>query len=153
MNTLQVILGNNTNNLFEHSLKMLKGQFFDVTKQNIIIVPDKLSLITEQKIFEILNIDVYFNIAVMGISQFTSKIIKENYLNLQSCTALESKLLTLKAIQNVCENFKCFSKKYTLGFVDEIYAKIEQIKSSNINIDDLSSPECAISMGQHQQSV
>lgn len=109
----------------------------DISFNNIIVVPDKLTLYLEQKIFEVLNIPVYFNITVMGISKLANEIILENNINFAQCTEIEAKLLTLIAIQNSCKNFKCFSKKYTLGFVDEIYAKIEQIKSSNANIEDL----------------
>ena len=137
MNKLDLLVGNDFNNLFNLSIKHIGNFLNDITKQNIVIVPDRLSLLTEQKIFEILNIDVYFNISVMGISKFVNNIIKSNGLNFIECTQNQSKLLTLKAIQNVKENFKCFTKNYTLGLADELYSKIQQIKSSNANIDDL----------------
>lgn len=137
MNSLQILLGNSTEKLFEYSIKSI-AQFKDnLSFDNIIIVPDKLSLYAEQSIFNALNIDVYFNIYVMGISKFASMIIEQNNLESSQCTALESKLFVLKAVQNVCKDFKCFSKKYTLGFIDEIFAKIEQIKSSNCDINEL----------------
>ena len=120
MNKLKILIANRTGGLFEYSLSSIKPFIDDISKENIIIVPDKLSLITEQTIFSALNIDAYFNISVMGISKFAFKIIKENNLQFLECTAIESKLIVLNAIQNVKENFKCFSKNYTLGFVDEI---------------------------------
>ncbi|MBE7074759.1 MAG: hypothetical protein E7376_02115 [Clostridiales bacterium] len=137
MNKLKILIANRTGGLFEYSISSIKPFVDDISKENIIIVPDKLSLLTEQTIFSALNIDAYFNISVMGISKFANKIIKENNLQFLECTAIESKLIVLNAIQNVKEGFKCFSKNYTLGFVDEIYAKIEQIKSSNAKIEDL----------------
>ena len=137
MNKLSAIIGNNTQNVFDEVIKTLKGRYSDLSKENIIIVPDRLSLLAEQKIFELLGIEVYFNISVMGISKFATKIINENNLNYIECSAIQAKLLCLRAIQNVRHNFKCFSTNYTLGFVDEIYAKIEQIKSSNVDINDL----------------
>lgn len=137
MNKLKIIIGNNTENLFSHSIKSIENFKDDMSYKNIIIVPDKLSLYAEQSIFDDLNIQVYFNLYVMGISKFASLVIKENNLQMAQCTELESKLLVLKAILNVKDQFKCFSKNCTLGFVDEIYAKIEQIKSSNCNICDL----------------
>lgn len=137
MGFLKVLYSNNTVNLFKYTLKNLKGYISDISKENIIIVPDRLSLATEQELFDALGIDVYYNISVMGITKFAHKIVADNNLNFLQCSALECKLLTLKAIQNVSKDFKCFSKKYTLGFVDEVYAKIEQIKSSNVNIEDL----------------
>lgn len=144
MNNMNVLISNNSTSLFNECIKRVGLFCDDLSFENVIIVPDRLSLITEQKIFELLNVDVYFNISVMGISKFASKIIKENNLNFIECTNLQSKLLTLKAIQNTKENFNCFSKHYTLGFVDEIYAKIEQIKSSNINIEDLSDDNASL---------
>lgn len=137
MKNLDVIVANNTYSLLDIALKRV-GKFIDnANLENIIIVPDRLSLICEQKIFDVLGIDVYFNLSVMGISKFAKMIIKESGLDAIECSNLTSKLITLKAIQNVCNDFKCFSKKYTLGFVDEIYAKIEQIKSSGVDINDL----------------
>ena len=115
----------------------------DLNTENIVIVPDRLSLITENLIFDELNIDVYFNVSVMGISKFSKLIINDAGLENLECSNLSSKLLVLKAIQNVCNNFKCFSKNYTLGFVDEIYAKIEQIKSSGAKIEELSDPNAS----------
>ena len=79
----------------------------------------------------------------MGISKFAKLIINDAGLENLECSNLSSKLLVLKAIQNVCNNFKCFSKNYTLGFVDEIYAKIEQIKSSGAKIEELSDPNAS----------
>lgn len=137
MNKLKILISNNTYNLFRYSIKSISNFLDDLNYENIIIVPDKLSLQTEQSIFEELNIEAYFNLTVMGISKFANTIFQKNNLDYLQCSALESKLLTMQAIQNVCDNFKCFSKKYTLGFVDEIFAKIEQIKSSNCDIDSL----------------
>lgn len=137
MKELKFFYSNNTYKLLKYSLKKIAPFLLDLSKENIIIVPDKLSLATEQEIFDALNIDVYYNLSVMGISKFANKIISENSLDIIQCSSQEAKLLVLKAIQNVCNNFKCFSKNYTLGFVDEIYAKIEQIKSSNACINDL----------------
>ncbi len=137
MEKLKVLICNNSINLFEQSLKRISEFYKNDSYNNIVIVPDKLSLLTEQSIFDALNIDAYFNIEVMGISKFANKIIEKNNLKTFQCSNLESKLLTLQAIQNVSEEFKCFSKKFTLGFVDEIYSKIEQIKSSNCEISCL----------------
>ncbi|MBE7082502.1 MAG: hypothetical protein E7378_02335 [Clostridiales bacterium] len=137
MKKLKILLNNNTNMLLDESLKQVGKTLGDLSKENIIIVPDKLSLQTEKRIFEVLNIDAYFNLSVMGISKFISLILKNNGLDYLTCSNLEAKLLTLKAIQNTSDSFKCFSKKYTLGFVDEIFAKIEQIKSSDVEIESL----------------
>lgn len=137
MNYLKALIANNTYNLFNHSVAQIKDYLGDINYQNIVIVPDKLSLFTEQAIFDVLKIEAYFNLTVMGISKFAKYILEKNNLSTAECTQLESKLLTLKAIQNTKNKFKCFSKKYTLGFVDEIYAKIEQIKSSACNIAEL----------------
>ena len=137
MKKLRVLVGNNTKVLMKHALGKVGDSLSDFNLENIVIVPDRLSLITEEEIFNILNIDVYFNLSVMGISKFVKMIIEDTGLNCLECSALASKMLVLKAIQNVSADFKCFSKNYTLGFVDEMYAKIEQIKSSNVSIDDL----------------
>lgn len=137
MNHLNVLISNSTENIFNYSLKQISQNLNNFEYNNIIIVPDKLSLYAEQSIFNALNIEVYFNLSVMGITKFASLILEKNNLKTEQYTALESKLLVLKAIQNVCKDFKCFSKNFTLGFVDEIFAKIEQIKSSRCQIEDL----------------
>ena len=137
MNHLNVLISNSTENIFNYSLKQISQNLHSFEYNNIIIVPDKLSLYAEQSIFNALNIEVYFNLSVMGITKFASLILEKNNLKTEQYTALESKILVLKAIQNVSKDFKCFSKTYTLGFVDEIFAKIEQIKSSRCKIEDL----------------
>lgn len=143
MNTLKVFVGNNTQNLFIQSLKMVEPFLHDIKQHNIIIVPDKLSLICEQSIFEVLNIDAYFNLEVMGIGKFVQKILASCQLDTLSYNTIECKFLTHIAIKNVCKDFKCFSKNFTLGFVDEIYAKIEQLKSSKVDICDLYDPNAS----------
>lgn len=137
MEKLHINLCNNTYTGLCHTISNVKKYVNNLSFNNIIVVPDKLSLYTEQKLFELLNIPIYFNVTVVGISKLANKIISENNIKYIQCTELESKLLTLLAIQNTSKSFKCFSKKYTLGFIDEIYAKIEQIKSSNCKIEDL----------------
>lgn len=137
MNYLNVLISNNTENLFKQSILSVGERLNDLSQNNIIIVPDKLSLYAEQSIFNVLNIDVYFNLSVMGITKFANYILDKNNLKPEQCTNLESKLFILRSIQNVSKDFKCFSKNYTLGFVDEMFTKLEQIKSSRCNIDDL----------------
>lgn len=144
MNNLQVVLGNNSYLLLKESLKKLRATSKNLDINNIVIVPDKLSLITEQLIFDAIGQDVFFNISVMGISKFVKNLLKSSNLNSLECSNVESKLITLKAIQNTHENFKCFSKNYNLGFVDEIYAKIQQIKSSNESIENLIDPNASV---------
>lgn len=137
MNKLNVLIGNNTWGVLNAVLGKLKENQDDMALENIVIVPDRLSLVAEQCIFDALGIDVYFNIEVMGISKFAKKIIAEAGLEILECSALESKLLVFRAMQNVKEKLNCFSGKFTFGLVDEIYAKIEQIKSSGAKIDEL----------------
>lgn len=134
---LNLLYGNNTLSLFKETINRLRPFLLDLSTENFVIVPDRLSLITEQQIFELLGIESYFNISVMGISKFARMILEESGLGFVECTNLESKIILLKAIQNVSDEFVCFSKNYTLGFVDEIYAKIEQIKSSRVDINDI----------------
>lgn len=137
MNHLNVLIANNTENIFNYSLQQISQNLNNLNYDNIIIVPDKLSLYAEQSIFNTLNIQVYFNLSVMGITKFAGLILEKNNLKTEQYTSLEAKLLVLRAIQNVSKDFKCFSKNFTLGFVDEIFAKIEQIKSSRCQIEDL----------------
>ena len=137
MNHLNVLIANSTENIFNYSLQKISQNLNNFNYDNIIIVPDKLSLYAEQSIFNALNIQVYFNLSVMGITKFASLILEKNNLKTEQYTSLEAKLLVLRAIQNVSKDFKCFSKNFTLGFVDEIFAKIEQIKSSRCQIEDL----------------
>lgn len=141
MGKVKLLFGNNTEILFKKTLSLLKNEVEHLSKNNIVIVPDRLSLICEQSIFDAIGKDVYFNISVMGISKFAKKIIEESGLELIECSAFESKLLVLRAIQNVKNKFSCFSKRYNIGFVDEVYAKIEQIKSSEVKIDELITPD------------
>ena len=61
----------------------------DLSFKNLVIVPDRFSLLAEKLIFKTLNIKAYFNIEVMGISDLANMVFKKLGLNIQFVTKEE----------------------------------------------------------------
>ena len=74
MNEIVLVKGNSLENISKKVISLIPN---DLNQENIIVVPDRYSLIVESMLFDVLNISATFNIKVMGINKLAKSIIKE----------------------------------------------------------------------------
>ena len=104
----------------------------DLSCNNIIVVPDRFSLVAEKMVFDVLNIKATFNIHVMGITSLAKKIINEADLDCVYADGQESKFVLFRAIQKTKKDFICFSKHLSQGLVQKIQNALSLIRSSSV---------------------
>jgi len=136
MKKITVISGNNFKDVNNYAIKLIN--YKDLTCQNFIIVPDRLSLIMEKQVFKSLNISATLNIQVMGISRLSNFIFNKLGLENEFVNKQESVLFVRKAILNLKNKLNFFNKKISMGICEEIYNTIAQLKANEIMPEDLS---------------
>lgn len=130
MNKINLIIGDNFLDVNKKTLE--KVDIKDLNKKNIIIVPDRFSLICEKQIFDVLKTEVVFNVEVMGITKFANSLFEKMQLDVEYVTKQESLMLMHLAIKNVKKCLKCFVGDTTKSISEEILHTIIQLKSNNI---------------------
>lgn len=146
MKKINVVCGNNFNDV-----NVMALSFVDKTKKNIIIVPDRSSLIMEKTIFNSLGITACFNIDVMGISRFAKKIFAKAKKEFNLVSKTESVLLIRKALKNKQKNLKVFKGEINSGLCNEVFENISQLFSNNITSQMLECGKEKLSKGLAQR--
>ena len=98
---------------------------------HIFIVPDRVSVLTEIKIFETLGIDSTCNIEVLTLSRLASKIIEQTKV----ISKTSSCMIFQKLLNENKDNLKCFNKKTDSNLANTLYETVSQFKSCKINFD------------------
>lgn len=100
-------------------------------EEQIIIVPDRYSLITEKLVFEKLNISSTLNIRVMGINRFASLILQEQNISTSSMSSNKELLCLGRAVFEEKNNFAYFPKDgIDVSFLQQMKNTISQLKTS-----------------------
>ena len=134
MKEIILVKGNNMEEITKSVISLISTS---LTENNIIIVPDRYSLIVESMLFDVLNISATFNIKVMGINKLAKSIIKECGLDDFSFTKEQSLLLVRRAISECADKFTCFKKQLSVGFCEEIFSSITQFKTNKLSSSDV----------------
>lgn len=134
---IKIITGHKLLDVASDVIKSIGDNRLDLSCDNIIVVPDRFSLLAEKMVFESLNIKSTFNIRVMGITAVARNIINQANLNCVFCDAQESKFILFRALQKSKNDFVCFSKNLSQGLCQKIQNALSLIRSSNISSDDL----------------
>lgn len=104
-----------------------------IDEDQIVIVPDRYSLITEKMIFEKLNITSTLNIKVMGINRFASFVLKSQNVFPKSMSNNSALVAIGKAVFEEKNNFKFFPKdSVDVSFLQQLKNTISQLKTSQI---------------------
>lgn len=107
-------------------------------EDQIIIVPDRYSLITEKKVFDKLSLDSTLNIKVMGINRFASLILQKQNAMPKSMSNNSVLIALGKAVYEEKDNFKFFPKSnIDVSFLQQIKNTISQLKTSEIAPEQL----------------
>lgn len=102
-------------------------------EDQIIIVPDRYSLITEKMVFDKLSLDSTLNIKVMGINRFASLILQKQNAMPKSMSNNSALIALGKAVYEEKDNFKFFPKSnIDVSFLQQIKNTISQLKTSEI---------------------
>jgi len=130
----QLLLSNTYEQAFSQVLNKLKSQF-KLGGKHFVVVPDRITLNVEKRIFESLNLNSTFDIEVITLSKLANRVlgmIPQKLLNKQS-----GLLFTTKIILNNKNKLKAFTRASEfLGFSENIFETIMQLKSSNISPDE-----------------
>ncbi|MDD3397499.1 MAG: PD-(D/E)XK nuclease family protein [Clostridia bacterium] len=135
MNEICVVLGNNFNDVNKTAIKLI--DYKNLGCQNVIIIPDRFSLLMEKQIFNVLNISSTINISVMGISRFANSVFNKLNFEYEYVSKQESLLLIRKAIMNKQGKLTSFKNKISAGLCEEIFNTITQLKANEVKFGDI----------------
>lgn len=117
---------------FEASKNALKQiDLSDMTKQNLVVVPDRFSMQAENLVFDTLKIKSSFNIEIVGISRLATKILRSNNIEFKRISSLEEVFAIYETIKELEGGFEYF-KKCNLDFCVKILEIIKQFKACKI---------------------
>lgn len=136
MKKINLILANNFKDMNNAVISKIDAK--DLTKTNLVIVPDRFSLLAEKAVFRVLKIKAYFNIEVMGISDLANLVFKKVGFEAEFVTKEESKILLRKALKNLKNKLEFFRGKITVGLVDMVYNSMSILKTNQLTPEKIS---------------
>lgn len=131
---IKIVKGYKLNDVAENVIAQINPSF-NLNEENIVVVPDRFSLIAEKMVFDVLKIKSTFNIKVMGINTLAKKLIQDANLECVYCDNFESKFILFRALQKVKDKFVCFSKNLSQGLCEKIMNALSLIRSSDVSSD------------------
>lgn len=108
----------------------------DLTTDFIVIVPDRFTLQAEDLVFKTLGIQSTFNVNVMGMSGFASKLLQAEGVEVNSISQLESLIVVKQIIDKNMDKLNYY-KRNSVYLCDEMTKLIRQLKSSLISPEEL----------------
>ena len=114
-------------------IERLKQNYLDESLSHVFIVPDRISMLTEIKIFESLNIQSSCNIEVLTLSRLASKILQ----GVKVISKPTSCMILQKIIKDNKQSLKCFTKNINADLANNLFETISQFKSCKIKFDEV----------------
>ncbi len=108
--------------------KLKQNYLTNKNAHHIFIVPDRVSVLTEIKIFEALNIESTCSIEVQTLSRIASQVVD----NVRVIPKTSSCMLFQKLLKQYRNDLKCFNKKIDIDLASTLYKTISQFKSCKI---------------------
>lgn len=128
-----VFLGKTNYDCLKALLDKLKSNL-SLDTRHIFIVPDRMSVLCEKRIFEDLNIESTCNIEVLTLSRLASRVLK----NVSIISKLSSCMILQKIIREKKDELKCFNKNIDSDLAETLYGTISQFKSCKVSFNDVS---------------
>jgi len=127
-----IFFGRTSDDCFQGMLSHLK-QNGKKTCHYIFVVPDRMTVIAEKKVFEKLNIESTCNIEVLTLSRLFSKLVHDKTIisKTASCMILQ------KILKDEKSNLKCFNKNVDADLAEVIFGTISQFKSCKVSFDEV----------------
>lgn len=110
-----------------------------------VIVPDKLSATMERLIFEKLDIECSFNINVSTLNRLSKNILAETKANYRTISKIGGIILLKKVLnenKDLISSFK--NNNHSYQYSNEIYKTLAQLKSCQLDSDELIKYQCPI---------
>lgn len=121
-----------------HAINETFNQIKNQTGKTCIIVPDKLSVTLEKKLFEALNLESSFDIEVSTLTRFSQKILSELDVDYTPISKLGSIILIKKLLNENSSELKLFnSPSFSYNYSDALFKTLTQFKASKISSDDI----------------
>ena len=121
-----------------HAIQSVFSQVKNLTGKICLLVPDKLTVTLEKKLFEYLNIEASFDIEVSTLTRFSNKILTELNVSYSPISKLGSVILLKKILSENRDNLKMFNNhSYSYNYADDIFKTLTQFKASQITANDM----------------
>lgn len=115
-------------------IEQLKKNFsLNKNSHHIVIVPDRISVLTEINIFNTLNIESTCNIEVLTLSRLASRVAGD----IDVISKTSSCMILQKLLKDNKKDLKCFNKKQDIDLASTLFETISQFKSCRIAVDDI----------------
>ncbi|MBR4002599.1 MAG: PD-(D/E)XK nuclease family protein [Clostridia bacterium] len=129
-----IFYGKTNYDCVEGLIEKLKQNYFnDPDAQHLFIVPDRISVLTEVKIFNKLNIDSTCNIRVLTLSRLASIVVE----NMPVIPKTSSCMIFQKLLKDNRQNLKCFNKHIDSDLATCLFDTVSQFKSCRIPIEQV----------------
>ena len=112
----------------------IEGQDYNV--QNIVIVPDRFSLLAEKQLLEKSPENILFNVKVTNFSSFTTFLLDGLGKSGEMASAGERILILQRAVNKVKDKF-VFFKKSNINFCSQLFKSISLLESSRVFPSDI----------------
>ena len=115
-------------------IEQLKKNFnLNKKAHHIVIVPDRISVLTEINIFNALNIESTCNIEVLTLSRLASRVA----VDIDVISKTSSCMILQKLLKDNKKDLKCFNKKQDIDLANTLFETISQFKSCRIAVEDI----------------
>lgn len=119
----------------DEAIRTMMSRAESSNERFVVIAPETLSLSVEKKCLEMSARGVLTNVEVMSFVRLFNALSNGKYMQFSSQTGT---MLVKKIILENLDKLVCFKKTArSQGFVEEMYATIQQLKSSKISPTDL----------------
>lgn len=113
--------------------KLKKNYQEDPQAEHLFIVPDRISVLTEVKIFESLGIESTCNIRVLTLSRLASMVMED----MTVIPKTSSCMIFQKLIKDNRQQLKCFNKRVDSDLASCVFETISQFKSCRIPVESV----------------
>ena len=115
----------------------LKKNYSLANSHHVFVVPDRMSVICEKRIFEFLGIESTCNIEVLTLSRLASRIAYSGKIISRTTSVMLLQKILSKFQRAEEKKLKCFTSKSSIDLADSIYGTISQFKSCGISPEDV----------------
>lgn len=123
------------------NLKSAMSTIFDEIKNTsgsvCLLVPDKLTVTVEKKLFEYLNIESCFDINISTLTRLSQRVLTDLEIDYKPINKIGSIVLLKKILKSTKELRLFNSPSFSYNYTDLLFRTITQFKASNISPDDM----------------
>ncbi|MGI5841915.1 MAG: PD-(D/E)XK nuclease family protein [Christensenellales bacterium] len=134
MGKITLVLSSNIEDLKNNVIKMID---LKSARENVVIVPDRFSLLSELAIFNQHKTSSVFNTNVMPISRLATSLLEKIGKKIDIVTKEEEGFLIRRSIQKTSHLFKVLPQTTSVGLCEEVASTIAQLKANKVAVENL----------------